>query len=66
MEFKEVVKVIYVDTDDIMKEAIKIIEDSQNTNKKYSRTFNQMTKIKKQIANQYITNNDKIIFVGNG
>ena len=32
MEFKEVVKVIYVDIDDIMKEAIKIIEDSRNTN----------------------------------
>jgi len=57
-------KILCIDTDDIMKKAIKIIEDSQNTNKKYPRTINQMKKIEKQIVNQYISNNDKIIFVG--
>jgi len=56
--------ILCVDTDDIMKKSIKIIEDSQNTNKKYPRTFNQMKKIEKQIVNKYINDNDKIIFVG--
>ena len=55
--------ILCVDTDDIMKKSIKIIEDSQNTNKKYPRTFNQMKKIEKQIVNKYINDNDKIIFV---
>ena len=32
--------ILCVDTDDIMKQSIKFIEDSQNTNKKYPRTFN--------------------------
>jgi len=56
--------ILCIDTDNIMKQSIKIIEDSQNTNKPYLRTFNQMKKIEKQIINKYINDNDKIIFVG--
>lgn len=39
--------VLCVDTDDIMKNAIDIIEKSQKTNKKMPRTFNQIQKVKK-------------------
>jgi len=56
--------ILCVDTDDIRNRSIKIIEDSQYTNKKYTRTFNQMKKIEKKIVNTYINDNDKIIFVG--
>ena len=42
----------------------RMIDLRWNTNKKYPRTFNQMKKIEKQIVNEYINNNDKIIFVG--
>jgi len=55
---------LFVDTDDIMKDSIKIIEDSQKTNKKMPRTFVQLQKIKRKIINEYIKNNDKIIFAG--
>jgi cytidylate kinase len=57
-------KFLCIDTDNIMNRAIKIIEDSQNTNKQYPKTINQLKKIEKKIINQYITNNDKILFVG--
>jgi len=56
--------VLCVDTDDIMKNAIDIIEKSQKTNKKMPRTFNQLQKVKKQIINEIIKYNKKIIFVG--
>ena len=56
--------ILCIDTDDIMKQAIQIIEDSQNTNKKLPRTFNQLQKIKKKLAEEYIKENNKIIFVG--
>ena len=53
-----------IDTDDIMKKAIQIIENSQKTDKKLPRTFNQLHKIKKQLVNKYLESNDKIAFVG--
>ena len=56
--------ILCVDTDDIMKRAIQIIEDSQQTNKKMPRTFNQIQKIERQLVNKYLENNDKIAFVG--
>ena len=40
--------VLCVDTDDIMKNAIDIIEKSQKTIKKMPRTFKQLQKVKKQ------------------
>jgi len=71
MVFKVQEKVIFVlknilcvDTDDIMKKAIQIIENSQQTNKKMPRTFNQLQKIKKQLVDKYLVNNDKIALVG--
>lgn len=42
-----------------MKKAIQIIESSQQTNKKMPRTFNQLQKIKKQLVDKYLVNNDK-------
>ena len=56
--------ILCVDTDDIMKKAIQIIESSQQTNKKMPRTFKQLQKINKQLVNKYLENNDKIAFVG--
>jgi hypothetical protein len=53
-----------IDTDDIMKEAINIIETSQNTNNKMPRTIKQLDKIKKQIVDYYIKKYDNIIFAG--
>ncbi len=58
--------VLCVDTDDIMKNAIDIIEKSQKTDKKMPRTFKQLQKVKKQIVNKIIKDNSnkKIVFVG--
>lgn len=58
--------VLCVDTDDIMKNAIDIIEKSQKTIKKMPRTFKQLQKVKKQIVNKIIKENvnKKIVFVG--
>jgi len=53
-----------IDTDDIMKKAINIIENSQKTNKKMPRTFKQLQKIKQKIINDYIEKYNKIVFVG--
>jgi hypothetical protein len=53
-----------VDTDDIYKQAIKIIDDSQMTNNKIPRTVDHLTQIKNMIVNYYIKNNNKIVFVG--
>jgi len=53
-----------IDTDDIMKKSINIIEKSQKTNKKMPRTFEQLQKIKKLLVNDYIKKHNKIIFVG--
>lgn len=49
-----------------MKNAIDIIEKSQKTDKKMPRTFHQLQKVKKQLINKIITdnNNKKIVFVG--
>jgi hypothetical protein len=47
-----------------MKKAIKIIENSQQTNKKMPKTLNQLQKIKKLLVNNYLKNNNKIAFVG--
>ena len=56
--------ILCVDTDEVMKKAIQIIESSQQTNEKMPRTFNQLQKIKKKIINKYLKNNSKIAFVG--
>lgn len=60
--------ILCVDTDDIMKKALNIIENSQKTNKKIPKTDNQLEKIKKQLVDKYLKkylkNNDKIVFVG--
>lgn len=40
--------ILCVDTDEVMKKAIQIIESSQQTNEKMPRTFNQLQKIKKK------------------
>lgn len=58
--------VLCVDTDDIMKNAIDIIEKSQKSIKKMPRTFKQLQKVKKQIVNKIIKENvnKKIVFVG--
>ena len=56
--------IVCVDTDDIMKKAIEIIENSQQTNKKMPKTLHQLLKIKKLLVNNYLKNNNKIAFVG--
>ena len=58
--------VLCVDTDDIVKVAIDIIEKSQKTDKKIPRTFNQLQKVKKQVIKKIIKDNSnkKIVFVG--
>mgnify|MGYP006267263847 CR=1 FL=1 len=55
-----------IDTDDIMKEAIDIIETSQGTDKRIPRTFHQLSKIKSQLADEIIKQHpdDIIVFVG--
>ena len=56
--------ILCVDTDDIMKDAINIIEESQKTNKKIPRTFKSLQKIKHKIVKKIIKKNNKIVFVG--
>jgi adenylate kinase family enzyme len=56
--------ILCVDTDDIMKQAIKIIEQSQKTKHKLPKTFKQLQKVKKSIVNKYITKHNRIVFVG--
>ena len=56
--------ILCVDTDDIMKKGIKIIENSQKTNKKMPRTFKQLQIIKSKIVEKLLKNNNKIVFVG--
>jgi len=56
--------ILCIDTDDIMKNAIQIIENSQQTNKKMPRTVKQVQKIEKKLVDKYLKDNDKIVFVG--
>jgi len=56
--------VLCIDTDDIMYSAVQIIEDSQKTNKRIPKTICKLQNVKRKIVNEYIKNNDKILFVG--
>jgi adenylate kinase family enzyme len=61
---KKIKNIACIDTDDIMKEAYKIIENKQKTTKRNIRTLQNLNKVKSKLVDEYIANNENIIFVG--
>ncbi len=56
--------ILCIDTDDIRKKALDIIDKTRKTDKKMPRTFKQLNLIKKRLIKHYIRKNKKIVFVG--